>query len=125
MQDTISKTHSFHPMKILEYKCAMKEAIGEGLRKKKKKKKKSIPTGFFRHVVVVPNGNAEEFGFQKAKTSKSQMPKGLDGVKDKYKKFDLGKFPKDMTFAAAKKHLLEQAEKAVLAETWVLSGFPL
>eukprot|EP00980_Cylindrotheca_fusiformis_P029376 scaffold23457_cov113-Cylindrotheca_fusiformis.AAC.2 len=44
MQDTISKTHSFHPVKILEYRKAAEKAF---------KAAKEVRDDFFLHVVVV------------------------------------------------------------------------
>lgn len=45
MQDTIGKTHSFHPIKILEYRTAVRA----------RPLKPEISDKFFLHVVVVPD----------------------------------------------------------------------
>lgn len=140
MQDTIGNTHSFHPVKILEYKAAAEKAL--------KKAGANPHAGWFRHVVVVPEENPKyPFRLQAA-----TMPKmsSLEAVKEKISKIGLSSEVdlqnwnvtkarqacdrakiKNRTLlkgeqvktAGAEALLLQKAEAKVKELTWVLDGF--
>ena len=140
MQDTISKTHSFHPVKILEYRQAAKNALLAA--------EQEVRDNFFLHVVVVPTENAEEpFRLQEATMAKLST---LNEVVTKSK--DIGLSPpikldnwtaakakavcKDaklkgrsflegdaLKMAGAETLLLQAADAQVKDLTWVLDGF--
>jgi hypothetical protein len=142
IQDTISKTHSFHPLKILEYRtaaqAALVSALGEDL---------ELDDDFFLHVVVVPREDSKSpFCLQAATMAK------LNDMKDVIAKFDEMSLHKpDFTkwnaslaksacqtvklknyttlnnnallVAGAEVFLLQAAEAKVKGLTWVLDGF--
>jgi len=141
MQDTISTTHSFHPVKILEYRQATKEALEDaGL---------TPSNDFFKHVVVVPteedsslfelnwptmhgfDSNLETV-FSKFHELGLRVPEGLDKRSRKEamsacQKAKL-KIPADIKADEARSKgaeadLLMQAKKKVESMTWVLDGF--
>ena len=140
MQDTIGNTHSFHPVKILEYKAAAEEAL--------ERAGASRHEGWFRHVVVVPKEDPESpFRLQVA-----TMPKmsSLEAVVEKISKIGLSsevdlqdwdekkakQACKDakvknrsqlkgeqLKMAGAEAELLHKAADQVKQLTWVLDGF--
>ena len=140
MQDTISKTHSFHPLKILEYRKAAREALESvGI---------TVSDDFFLHVVVVPT-EEESKEFQLQLPTMSGL-KSLDAVKAKFEELGLvmpstldgwnvTSARKACSKAGVKNYttmsnevqlikgaevlLLEEANKEVKHSTWVLDGF--
>jgi hypothetical protein len=143
MQDTISKTHSFHPLKILEYRTAAQTALEREL-----SGKNSVLDDFFLHVVVVPTEDpGSPFRLQAATMAKLN---DMDSVKAKFNAIGEPQpdgFPtwnaslakqacqsaklKNYTklhdaallTAGAEILLLKAAEAKVKGLTWVLDGF--
>jgi hypothetical protein len=141
MQDTISKTHSFRPVKILEYRTAAQTALKRALGGKN-----DVLDDFFLHVVVVPTEDpGSPFRLQAANMAKLD---GMDSVKAKFEEIGVPK-PDFTTWNASlarnacksaklKNHttlrdaalltadaevlLLKAAEAKVKGLTWVLDG---
>jgi hypothetical protein len=140
MQDTISKTHSFHPVKILEYRAAAQAAFeSQGI---------DVSDDFFRHVVVVPQESPNNpFRLEGATMSKLASVKAVN-VKCKEIKLQpvvveanwkssaakaacagakLKNYTKlkgdELLTAGAEVLLLKEAGKKVTELTWVLDGF--
>ena len=141
MQDTISKTHSFHPVKILEYRTAAQAAFeGAGINV-------SNHDDFFLHVVVVPTEDSEDpFRLQGPTMAKLA---DVSAVKAKFEAVKLPltdmeewngrKATKACQSVTLKNHtklrgealqttgaevlLLERAAAKVKELTWVLDGF--
>jgi len=141
LQDTISKTHSFHPVKILEYRKAAKEALESAA--------VHVSNDFFKHVVVVPT-EEESSQFQLQWPTMPRLNSDLETVIAKFNEVGLEmptrldkrnkqdsrraceeakmKIPASITLAearikGAKADLLMQAKKEVECSTWVLDGF--
>ncbi|KAG7356056.1 hypothetical protein IV203_000742 [Nitzschia inconspicua] len=141
MQDTISKTHSFHPVKILEYRQAAEEAFRAAM------PDQEVRDDFFLHVVVVPKEEDNKpFRLQGATMTKLAL---FDHVVSKFQEIGLGA-PSELdnwTCSKAKKVcqaaklkgysqlntnqvkmagaeilLLNAAEEKVKGLTWVLDG---
>jgi hypothetical protein len=142
MQDTISKTHSFHPVKILEYRTAAKKALQHALGRKN-----GVLDNydFFLHVVVVPTEDpGSPFRLQAATMAKLD---DVDSVKAKFDEIGEPVFTKwnatlardacqsaklknyttlsraALLTAGAEVSLLQAAEAKVKGLTWVLDGF--
>ena len=140
MQDTISKTHSFHPLKILEYRQAAEKAFVAA--------KQEVRDDFFLHVVVVPEENVgKPFRLQGATMTKVAEVADLDAKSQELGLTAPGKMVNltlkeardacqtarikglsklsnnQLKMAGAEASLLKAAGDKVKGLTWVLDGF--